>query len=243
MSKNWWKWALGVLGVLVLVSILVEDPDQDAGAKAKPLPKVDLQISSPPAVVKADAVVVSGTVLPARAVVEVAVDGVAPETADVSPNGEFTLEVDLEDVGTHELAASARVGTRRAVSVLLTVERKLSRAEIAAKREQIRKRRAAAERRRERKLAARIAREERRAERRAAKLAAEEERAAEEEALEAEETSDCDSNYSGCVPVASDVDCEGGSGDGPEYTGEVTVIGGDPYDLDSDGDGTACESY
>jgi hypothetical protein len=43
------------------------------------------------------------------------------------------------------------------------------------------------------------------------------------------------------VPIASDVDCEGGSGDGPAYTGYVTVIGTDVYGLDSDGDGDACE--
>lgn len=53
----------------------------------------------------------------------------------------------------------------------------------------------------------------------------------------------CDSNYSGpCVPIASDVDCEGGSGDGPEYVrGPVTVTGSDIYDLDRDGDGIACD--
>ncbi|MEU6644734.1 excalibur calcium-binding domain-containing protein [Saccharomonospora sp. NPDC046836] len=52
----------------------------------------------------------------------------------------------------------------------------------------------------------------------------------------------CDPNYSGCVPVASDVDCAGGSGDGPAYvTGPIRVIGTDIYDLDRDGDGIACE--
>ena len=53
----------------------------------------------------------------------------------------------------------------------------------------------------------------------------------------------CDSNYSGaCVPVASDVDCGGGSGNGPEYLYETaTVVGSDIYDLDRDGDGLACE--
>lgn len=53
----------------------------------------------------------------------------------------------------------------------------------------------------------------------------------------------CDSNYSGaCVPVASDVDCEGGSGNGPEYvSGPVTVVGDDIYELDRDGNGTGCE--
>lgn len=53
----------------------------------------------------------------------------------------------------------------------------------------------------------------------------------------------CDPNYSGqCVPIASDVDCAGGSGNGPAYTpGPVQVIGTDIYDLDRDGDGIACD--
>ncbi|WP_185448899.1 G5 domain-containing protein [Kribbella qitaiheensis] len=53
----------------------------------------------------------------------------------------------------------------------------------------------------------------------------------------------CDPNYSGCVPIASDVDCAGGSGNGPEYVqGPVTVIGSDIYGLDADDDGIGCES-
>lgn len=54
--------------------------------------------------------------------------------------------------------------------------------------------------------------------------------------------SNCDSNYSGCVPIASDVDCAGGSGNGPAYVrGPVYVIGSDIYGLDRDGDGVACQ--
>jgi resuscitation-promoting factor RpfB len=54
----------------------------------------------------------------------------------------------------------------------------------------------------------------------------------------------CDPNYSGaCVPIASDVDCAGGSGNGPAYVdGPVRVIGRDIYDLDANGDGIGCES-
>jgi hypothetical protein len=54
----------------------------------------------------------------------------------------------------------------------------------------------------------------------------------------------CDPNYSGtCVPIASDVDCAGGSGNGPAYVhGPVTVIGRDIYGLDRDGDGIGCEN-
>ncbi|MFV0257047.1 MAG: hypothetical protein ACK5PP_01175 [Acidimicrobiales bacterium] len=52
----------------------------------------------------------------------------------------------------------------------------------------------------------------------------------------------CHQNYSGCVPVASDVDCAGRGGDGPAFvTGPVTVHGEDVYGLDGDGDGVACE--
>jgi hypothetical protein len=63
-----------------------------------------------------------------------------------------------------------------------------------------------------------------------------------QEAAEAE-ASECDPSYSGaCLdPYASDYDCEGGSGDGPEYTGPVTVVGDDHYGLDSDNDGYGCE--
>lgn len=54
--------------------------------------------------------------------------------------------------------------------------------------------------------------------------------------------SGCNSNYSGCVPNASDVDCAGGSGNGPAYVkGPIRVIGNDIYGLDRDGDGIACE--
>jgi hypothetical protein len=54
---------------------------------------------------------------------------------------------------------------------------------------------------------------------------------------------DCDPNYQPCVPIASDVDCAGGSGNGPAYVqGPVYVVGDDIYDLDRDGDGVGCDS-
>lgn len=54
---------------------------------------------------------------------------------------------------------------------------------------------------------------------------------------------ECHGSYAGvCVPIASDVDCEGGSGDGPAYVrGPLRVVGEDVYDLDRDGDGIACD--
>lgn len=55
--------------------------------------------------------------------------------------------------------------------------------------------------------------------------------------------SGCDPNYAGaCVPIASDVDCSGGSGNGPAYVGgPVSVVGSDIYGLDRNGDGVGCE--
>ena len=57
---------------------------------------------------------------------------------------------------------------------------------------------------------------------------------------------DCHPSYEGaCVPNdVSDVDCAGGSGNGPAYVqGPVRVVGPDVYDLDgNDNDGIGCES-
>lgn len=61
--------------------------------------------------------------------------------------------------------------------------------------------------------------------------------------VEAPAGQDCHPSYTGaCVPIDSDVDCAGGSGNGPSYVaGPVRVVGPDVYDLDRDGDGLACE--
>lgn len=58
-----------------------------------------------------------------------------------------------------------------------------------------------------------------------------------------DEGNGCDPNYAGaCVPIASDVDCSSGKGNGPAYVaGPVQVVGSDIYDLDSNGDGVGCE--
>ncbi len=52
----------------------------------------------------------------------------------------------------------------------------------------------------------------------------------------------CDPNYDPCVPIANDVDCAGGNGNGPAYVqGPVRVIGRDIYRLDHDNNGIGCE--
>ncbi|MFL5872367.1 MAG: hypothetical protein ACJ75T_02690 [Solirubrobacterales bacterium] len=78
------------------------------------------------------------------------------------------------------------------------------------------------------------------AEQEAEELAREEAKLIERQEEEAAEQ--CNPNYSGCLdPYASDYDCAGGSGDGPEYTGTVEVTGYDEYELDDDGDGIGCD--
>ncbi len=59
-----------------------------------------------------------------------------------------------------------------------------------------------------------------------------------------EDDSNCDPSYEGaCLdPNSTDYDCEGGSGNGPDYTGTVTVVGDDHFDLDRDGDGVGCQT-
>jgi len=125
------------------------------------------------------------------------------------------------------------------------VERQVAQQRAAVRRAKVRREVHAAERRQRRQAAAR---RRHRAEVRQVRAAEAEQRAAEAEAEEAaaeEEASECDPNYSGaCLdPYAYDYDCEGGSGDGPEYTGTVTVVGEDHYGLDADGDRTGCEPY
>lgn len=57
-------------------------------------------------------------------------------------------------------------------------------------------------------------------------------------------SSNC-SGYDPCIPPGDDVDCAGGSGNGPRYVDGPVYVDhsyGDPYGLDSDGDGVGCEN-
>ena len=53
----------------------------------------------------------------------------------------------------------------------------------------------------------------------------------------------CHPSYEGrCLKTnAGDYDCIGGSGDGPNYTSRVRVVGPDVFRLDADHDGIGCE--
>lgn len=60
-----------------------------------------------------------------------------------------------------------------------------------------------------------------------------------------DDSSRCHPSYSKCLdPTASDYDCKDGGGDGPKYVeGPVRLTGADPFDLDRENDGRACEPY
>jgi hypothetical protein len=89
-------------------------------------------------------------------------------------------------------------------------------------------------------LVALEAKEQREAEQEEKLAALEEEELIEQEAEE--QAAECNPNYSGCLdPYSPDYDCAGGSGDGPDYTGTVEVLGYDEYGLDEDGDGIGCD--
>jgi hypothetical protein len=148
-------------------------------------------------------------------------------------------------VGLAVVSGCADDGSGRASGSLAATSQKADRASIDDKAAQRARR---AERRAER-LRARLAaeRRQRRAERRRAAAERREIRAvaarAEREEEAAAAASECDSNYEGaCLdPNSYDYDCDGGSGDGPDYTGLVRVVGDDIHDLDADGDGIACD--
>ena len=118
---------------------------------------------------------------------------------------------------------------------------RLDRERAALRRERLEARRERARLRRARVRRARVERQRER-ERQQAAEAREEQRQLEDEQrrldLEQEEqqqSANCDSNYSPCVPpFPPDVDCA-------DIGGPVTVTGGDPHGLDRDGDGSACE--
>jgi endonuclease YncB( thermonuclease family) len=48
--------------------------------------------------------------------------------------------------------------------------------------------------------------------------------------------------YVPCIKPGPDVDCRGGEGDGPRYSGPVRSYGDDPYELDDDHDTYGCEA-
>jgi hypothetical protein len=167
-----------------------------------------------------------------------ALAGGPEESQDSRPAAAQTpAEPRASETGADEREAEAALREERAA---LREERaRVRRARAQARRERAQARRERAEARRERARIRRVRAAARRRRERQQALAAE---AAAAEAAAAEAAASCHPSYDPCLdPNASDYDCDGGSGDGPAYTGFVTVKGPDDYGLDSDGDGTGCE--
>jgi hypothetical protein len=149
--------------------------------------------------------------------------------AVLSPGCGGGTEPDVETAAAKQVqdadaAAAARAELRRERRELGKQRAQLKRERAQIRRQHARARRLAAVRKEKRELAAAAA-------------------AAAAPEPEVQPTANCHPSYDPCLDRnASDYDCEGGSGDGPEYTGFVTVTGSDDYGLDSDGDGTGCES-
>ena len=60
---------------------------------------------------------------------------------------------------------------------------------------------------------------------------------------QAQAPGECHASYDPCVPIATDVDCASGDGDGPVFIDyPVQVLGEDAYDLDREGTGIGCEN-
>ncbi len=144
-----------------------------------------------------------------------------------------------------ESSASKKLMDERAAAAALIAAKKAAEQKAAA--EKLAAQKAAAAKAAAQKAAAeRAAAEKRAAEAAAAQAAAAAAAAAaaqQQAAQQQAQQSSCDPNYAGaCVPIASDVDCAGGSGNGPAYVqGPVRVVGSDIYGLDRDGDGIGCE--
>jgi hypothetical protein len=161
------------------------------------------------------------------------------------PEGERAaeeLEVAQEEVeAAQQQAAAPLVRRNRARGELASARRDLHRVQsrLAAAR--------SSQRSFARRLVALEATERRQLEKEEARALREQEKQEALEAQQAEEVeeetaSECDPNYSGCLdPYSADYDCDGGSGDGPDYTGTVSVLGEDHYGLDANNNGIGCE--
>ena len=228
----WWHWALGALLCAAVLSALFGGDDRPASDEAETTATAPFGASAAPP--EPQPVEPDRTIGDARAAADAGRYEEAVEIAKVLGGGasDAIRRRIAERIARRTLAAVAAGDLPRARLLVVqgrrypaTARTRRARSSYRAARERVRLRREAAQARRE-------------AARRAAA-----ERAAAERAPDAP-PADCDPNYSGaCLdPDSPDYDCEGGSGDGPDYTGTVRVVGDDHFDLDRDGDGVGCDA-
>ncbi|HEV7806712.1 MAG TPA: hypothetical protein VGO80_12885 [Solirubrobacteraceae bacterium] len=228
--RPWWHWALGAfVGLVILSAIFGADDEQPAsGASGTSVPSAVVTTQTTPVETIADARVAADDERYAEAVaIARAVGAGAPEQ----------IRRRIADRIARRAQAALTAGDRPRAAVLLAqAQRYPATARAHQARASLRAAQArAAARARERRAAA--------ARRRSARAADRAARVARREAAKREAAVACDPNYAGaCLKADSpDYDCAGGSGDGPEYTGLIQVVGNDHFDLDRDGDGTGCD--
>jgi Glucodextranase, domain B len=230
-----WSWIIAGFIVLVVIAAAVPadengSPEPSKSERAVPAKFVGLRVSGV-RVGYSETVTVTGMVDPPNA--SVTVNGRA---VDVS-NGRFRTRVNPEAAtfggASEPIEVHARAPGYKPRQEFVDVEHKLTRAMIARHRAQVRARKARA------RAAARLRRERERQQ----GIQAQQEQQQREAQQQQEPQAQCHPAYDPCLdPNASDYDCEGGSGDGPKYTGPVTVKDpSDSYDLDRDGDGHGCD--
>jgi hypothetical protein len=228
--RPWWHWALGAFAGLVILSALFGDDGNEPAPQAKTVtvvaPGATTASTSPagsaPALVAARAAADDGRYAEAVAIaskIDVgARDAIARRIANRIARRSLAA-LDAADLG----KARARLG--QAARFPTTALTRYARAGY-----RVARRRAAAKARRIR-------------EARTRRRAAVEPPATREQATEPSAPTSCDASYEGaCLnPDSADYDCAGGSGNGPDYTGTVRVVGNDHFDLDRDGDGVGCQ--
>jgi hypothetical protein len=238
----WWQWVLGGIVCLLIVSAIFGGEDEPSSSDAtgqRASEESAAAETASEATTTTTPAQPAATAADARAAVDRGAYAQAVELA--SPLGTGTAGLIRNRIANRiargALSAVQSGDRSRAKSLLARADRYPTTASTRRARVSYRAAQARVVARREQRRLA--------AAQRASALAAKKEAARVAAAEEDEPAgSDCDSSYTGaCLdPSSSDYDCEGGSGDGPSYTGTVQVVGDDHFDLDRDGDGTGCDS-
>ena len=232
-KRPWWHWALGAFaGLLILSALFGADDEKPAKAAAT---TTTAGTSTTTTGASPQAPPPAATIARARAAADDGRYAAAVSLAtDVGASARDAISDRIANRIARRAAAAVRSGDlgqararlaqagRFPTTALTRTARasyRTAKARVAAR--ALRARQAAAQRRRD-----------------AATARAAKRRAAREQAASA-----CDPSYAGaCLnPSSADYDCEGGSGNGPDYTGTVQVVGDDHFDLDRDRDGTGCD--
>jgi multidrug efflux pump subunit AcrA (membrane-fusion protein) len=263
--RPWWQWVLGAfVGLVILTAIFGADDEQPArGAAADTTAPAAVTTQTTPVGTIADARAAvdedrygaasviartAGAGAPAEIRRRIANRIVRRSLAALARGDRARARALLAQAQSYATTASVRQArtSLRAAQARAAARARARRAAVAQRRRDRAAQRAARATQREaaRHDAARRAAARRDAARRAAaRRAAARRAAAQREAAQRDAATACDPNYAGaCLKADSpDYDCEGGRGDGPDYTGLVHVVGADRFDLDRDGDGIGCD--